>query len=53
MSLGPDVELAGPVDGTLRLQRTNRGILCAATATPPVRRTCTRCLDAFVEPVCI
>ena len=27
LSLGPDVELAGPLNGSLRFQRTNRGVL--------------------------
>ena len=35
-TLGPDVELAGPIDADLRLQRTNRGILRARRA-PRVR----------------
>jgi len=51
LSVGADVELAGPVDGTIRLQRTNRGILLRGSVDAPVRRTCSRCLDAFVEPV--
>jgi len=51
LSVGADVELAGPVDGTIRLQRTNRGILLRGSVDAPVRRTCSRCLDAFVETV--
>jgi uncharacterized protein len=50
VSLGPDVELAGPLNGTLRFQRTNRGILVNGELEAPVRRTCARCLEAFVEP---
>jgi uncharacterized protein len=50
ISLGPDVELAGPMNGTLRFQRTNRGIFVRGTLEAPVRRTCARCLEAFVEP---
>jgi uncharacterized protein len=50
LSLGPDVELAGPLNGTLRFQRTNRGILVGGDLEAPVRRTCARCLEAFVEP---
>ena len=53
LTLGPDVELAGPLNGRLRLQRTNRGILVSGQATAPVRRTCARCLDAFVEDASI
>jgi uncharacterized protein len=51
LAVGPDVELAGPVDGTLRLQRTNRGILLRGSVQAPLRRTCSRCLDAYVETV--
>jgi DUF177 domain-containing protein len=47
--LGPDVELAGPLNGELRLQRTNRGVLVSGEASAPVRRVCARCLDPFVE----
>ena len=50
LSLGPDVELAGPINGPLRFQRTNRGILVNGDLEAPVRRTCARCLEAFVEP---
>lgn len=53
LSLGPDVELAGPLNGLLRFQRTNRGILVRGGIEAPVRRTCARCLEAFVEPVSI
>jgi len=51
LSIGADVELAGPVDGKVRLQRTNRGILLRGSVDAPVRRTCSRCLDPFVETV--
>jgi uncharacterized protein len=51
LSVGADVELAGPVDGKVRLQRTNRGILLRGSVDAPVRRTCSRCLDPFVETV--
>ena len=50
LSLGPDIELAGPMNGTLRFQRTNRGVLVRGNLEAPVRRTCARCLEAFVEP---
>ena len=51
LSVGGDVELAGPIDGKVRLQRTNRGILLRGSVDAPVRRTCSRCLDPFVETV--
>lgn len=51
VSLGPDVELAGPLDADLRLQRTNRGILVRGRIAAPLRRTCARCTDPYVEDV--
>jgi uncharacterized protein len=51
LALGADLELAGPIDSTLRMLRTNRGILLRGTVDAPLRRTCARCLDPFVEEV--
>jgi uncharacterized protein len=51
LTLGPDVELAGPLDAELRFQRTNRGILVRGDVDAPLRRTCARCTDAYVEEV--
>lgn len=51
LTLGADVELAGPLDADFRLQRTNRGILVRGSAGAPLRRTCARCTDAYVEEV--
>lgn len=51
LSLGPDVELAGPLDADFRMQRTNRGILVRGAARATLRRTCARCNDSFVEEV--
>jgi uncharacterized protein len=51
VTLGSDVELAGPLDADLRLQRTNRGIIVRGNARAPLRRTCARCTDAYVEDV--
>lgn len=53
LSLQPDVELAGPVSGLLRLQRTNRGILVRGTLSGDLRRTCGRCLEPYVETATI
>jgi uncharacterized protein len=50
-SLGPDVELAGPIDADLRLQRTNRGVLLRGEARATLRRTCARCADPYLEDV--
>jgi len=40
-----------PLLGSLRLQRTNRGILVSGRLRSLARRTCIRCLDEFDEPV--
>jgi len=53
VNLGPDVELAGPLDADLRFQRTNRGILVRGTLRAPLRRTCARCSDPYVEEVTV
>lgn len=53
VTLGPDVELAGPLDAELRFQRTNRGILVRGEARAPLRRTCGRCTDPYVEEVTV
>lgn len=37
--------------GSLRLQRTNRGIMVNGRVRTVARRTCIRCLDEFDEPV--
>jgi uncharacterized protein len=50
-NLGPDVELAGPLDADLRFHRTNRGILMRGELRAPLRRTCARCTDPYVEDV--
>ena len=48
VTLGPDVELAGPLDADLRLQRTNRGILVRGELRAPLRRVCT---EPYVDDV--
>lgn len=53
LSVGPEVELAGPVSGKVRLQRTNRGILLRGALDASVRRTCSRCLEPFEEEVAV
>jgi uncharacterized protein len=53
VTLGPDIELAGPLDAELHFQRTNRGILVRGELRAPVRRVCARCTDPFVEEVTV
>ena len=49
----PDVELAGPLDASLRLLRTNRGVLVRGHVDTAVRRICARCLEPFVDEVSV
>ncbi len=51
VTLGPDVELAGPIDLDLQLLRTNRGILARGSVRAPLRRICSRCTDPLVDEV--
>jgi len=53
VTLGSEVELAGPVDADLRLQRTNRGVIVRGELRAPLRRTCARCTDPYVEEVAV
>lgn len=53
VALGPDVALAGPLDADLVLSRTNRGILARGVLRAPLRRTCARCNDPFIEEVLV
>jgi uncharacterized protein len=53
VSLGSDLELAGPLNGAIRLQRTNRGILARGRVAASLRRTCARCLEPYVEDVTV
>ena len=61
VALGPDVELAGPIDADLRLQRTNRGILlrgerprapCDGRAPAAPTRTSRRCVSPSTRSSC-
>ena len=51
-SIGPLSESARftePIRGTVRLMRTNRGVLVRANLETSVQLECSRCLEAFVE----
>lgn len=41
------VRLAGAVTGSMRLHRTNQGILADGIVSAPVERQCDRCLEPF------
>ena len=44
IDLRPDLELADPVEGTVRVSRTNRGILVHARLDTAIATQCSRCL---------
>jgi uncharacterized protein len=51
IDLGPDLRLARPIDGRVRLRRTNRGILADAQLTTALALDCSRCLREVTFPV--
>jgi uncharacterized protein len=51
IELAEDVRLARPIDGRVRLQRTNRGILAGAMLDTALALECSRCLRAVEHPV--
>lgn len=48
-TLDEQVRLAGPVQGKVRLTRTNRGILVSARLHTAAKLECSRCLEVYVE----
>ena len=47
------LELRAPLEGEVRLTRTDRGILVQATLSTDWELACGRCLDTFEQPVSI
>jgi len=47
--LSETAELTEPVHGTVRLMRTNRGVLVRANLETSAKLECGRCLEAFVQ----
>ncbi len=48
-----DLDLRAPVEGSVRLTRTDRGVLVQASLSTQWALACGRCLDTFEEPVSI
>ena len=44
LDLGPDLELGAPVDGRVRISRTNRGLLVNGSIRTSLALACSRCL---------
>jgi uncharacterized protein len=51
IDLGADLRLADPIDGRVRLVRTNRGILATANVQTALALECSRCLREIACPV--
>src|SRR6516225_3992955 len=49
--LSDELDLVEPVRGSAELIHTNRGILVRAHLESALRLSCSRCLDAFVDPL--
>ena len=51
LELGDDVRLARPIDGQVRLVRTNRGVLAHARLETELQAVCSRCLEDLTVAV--
>jgi uncharacterized protein len=51
MEIAPDLQLAAPIAGEVRLQRTGRSILARAHLTTAIDGYCGRCLQPVVAPI--
>lgn len=51
IDLGEDLSLAGPIEGRVRLLRTNRGIVAVANLRAALALQCGRCLRDIAHPV--
>ncbi|MBI3749939.1 MAG: DUF177 domain-containing protein [Chloroflexi bacterium] len=53
IDLGEDLRLAEPIDGRVRLSRTNRGILARADLHAALALECSRCLREIAVPIAV
>ncbi len=51
IDVGPDIELADPIEGTIRVSRTNRGVLVDGNLETAIAAECSRCLQAIEVPL--
>jgi uncharacterized protein len=51
IDLPDDLDLTAPIDGTVRLSRTNRGVLADADLTTSLAGECSRCLKELSIPL--
>lgn len=53
LDLGEDLALATPISGTIRIARTNRGVLVTGSVSTALAETCSRCLRPVAVPVTV
>jgi uncharacterized protein len=53
LTVADDLELAGPVEGDVKLSRTGRGILARGHVDTTLAETCSRCLNPVVTAVSV
>lgn len=51
IDVGPDLALADPIEGTVRVSRTNRGVLVHARLGTAIAAQCSRCLRDIEVPL--
>ncbi len=51
VDLGPDLTLADPIEGTIRVSRTNRGVLVHGRLETAIATQCSRCLRDIEVPL--
>jgi uncharacterized protein len=51
IDLGPDLELADPIEGTIRISRTNRGVIVNGRLETAIASQCSRCLKDIEVPL--
>jgi len=51
IDLGEDLRLADPIEGHVRLSRTNRGLLVDASLSTSLQAECSRCLREIEVPI--
>ncbi|MEA2519545.1 MAG: hypothetical protein QOF49_1625 [Chloroflexota bacterium] len=51
IDLGPDLRLADPIEGTIRVSRTNRGVIVNGRLETALLSQCSRCLKDIEVPL--
>jgi len=51
IDLGEELRLAGPIEGHVRLARTNRGLIVTSTFETAIEAECSRCLRDIEIPI--